>query len=347
MPFQNLINLHIKAFFFNARTDYLPYYKYFDISVEKDATALSILDKVKMLNPNFSFPNENVIFKVNGLVTTGDTLVSTLVENFGTELSIEPANSYRSNNGLIINDDDFMESFSLLAPYASEEDRAYYDSLYALHYASESSHYNRQYIGDAVLILAHKMISEGNEHKEAILEAISEKFDGLRCCEYENNLLNGTDHTQTINELKEMVELHDTISIYNKILFRKRKHNVSAEELKEVKVALYVGNTSKDVTSTKVRIEQNSAGLVEFEKSTKLAGQTLMNTYLEMAHQKAGTMLLNAYDSGADILVCHYDADCTFFQNIIGHCEKVMGREIGLKIISWDTFDSLSTTVAA
>jgi len=346
MPFENLIHLQIKAFFFNAMTDYLPYYKYFDIAVEKEATTLAILDKIKNANPNFSFPNRNIILKVNGLVTTADTPVSTLVENFGNELTIEPATSYRSNNGLILNDDDFMESFALLAPYASEEDRAYYQSLYPVHYASETSNYNRQYIGDAILVLAHKMIANGNESKEAILEAISEKFNGLRCCEYENNILNGTDYTQTINELKEMVELQDSISIYNKILSRKRKHDVSAEMIQSSKVALYVGN-NQDVTSTEVLIAQKSAGFVAFEKSTKLAGQTLMNTYLEMAHQKAGTMLLDAYDSGADILVCHNEDESKIFQGSIGHCEKVMGREIGLKIISLDTFNSLCTTVAA
>lgn len=345
MPFENLINLEIKAFFFNATTDYLPYYKYFDITVEKEATALNLLEKVKDLNPNFSFPDRNIIFKVNGLITNAQTPVSTLVEEFGTNLSIEPANSYRSNNGLIINDDDFMQSFELLAPYASDADKAYYESLYDVHYASESSLYNRQYIGDAILILAHKMISEGNENKEAILNAISETFNGIRACEYENNILNGTDYTESINELKGMTELKDTMSLCNKILFRKRKHDVTAEMLESANVALYVGNKD-DVSSTKTFIAENSAGFVEFEKSNKLAGQTLLETNLEMTHLKAGTMLLDAYDSGAEILVCQNEADTQIFQNAIGHCEKVMGREIGLKIISLETFKSLCAVSA-
>ena len=35
--------LTIKAFFFNAKTDYLPYYKHFNIRVEDDATAKELL----------------------------------------------------------------------------------------------------------------------------------------------------------------------------------------------------------------------------------------------------------------------------------------------------------------
>ena len=73
---------------------------------------------------------------------------------------------------------------------ATEEDKAYYESLYALHYASETFKFSHDYIGDAVLMLAHKMIENGSEHKEAILEAISDKYDGLAACEYENNLFN-------------------------------------------------------------------------------------------------------------------------------------------------------------
>ena len=114
--------------------------------------------------------------------------------------------NYRSNNGLKINDDDFMQSFELLAPYASEADLKYYKTLYALHYASETEKFDRAYIGDAVLVLAHKMITEGSEHTEAILDAITSVDSGLLDCEYENNLFNAQDHTAAIDELKAMVK---------------------------------------------------------------------------------------------------------------------------------------------
>lgn len=332
MPFENLINLQIKAFFFNATTDYLPYYKYFDITVEKDATALTVLDQVKALNPNFSFPNKNVILKVNGLVTTAETPVSALVEHFGKELTIEPATTYRSNNGLIINDDDFMESFALLAPYASEEDKAYYESLYALHYASETTNYNRQYIGDAVLLLASKMIQDGNENKEAILKAISDEFNGIRCCEYENNLFQGEDHTETIATLKKMFTFKDKPSFCDRFTFRKRDHSVDVETLANSNVALYLGS-SNDVEGVKTLIENSAASYVAFERSNKLAGQTLIGTHYELAYKKAGTMLLNALDSGAEILVCT-GRDVNVFQEALPACEKMMGRDIDLKIIS-------------
>jgi len=340
MPFSNIINLHVRAFFFNAVTDYLPYYKNFEIAVSKDATLLDVLSKVKAKNPDFSFPNKNVILKVNDKVTTAETSISTVVELMGSELKIEPASTYHSNNGLILNDNDFMENFELLAPYASEEDKAYYESLYTVYYASETNKYNRQFIGDAILILAHKMIAEGNEHKEEILRAISDEFNGIRCCEYENNILNGKDYTETISNLKKMLTLKDTASCFDKFTCGKKDHSIDPETLATSNVALYVGLNQDNLKADIRLIKENATSYVKFEKSTKLAGQTLMDTHFEIAHQKAGQMLLDALDSGADVLVCT-KGDVSIFQKAINSCEKVMGRDIKLKIISLHTLKEL------
>ena len=152
--------LNIRAFFFNAKTDYLPYYKNFTLTVDADATAKDMLALIQEQNSDFSYPKQKLIMKINSLVVEAKEPISNIVEKLGTELLIEPANSYRSNNGLRINDDDFMASYALLEPYATEADLKYYKTLYALHYASETENFDREYIGDAILLLAAKMIEE-------------------------------------------------------------------------------------------------------------------------------------------------------------------------------------------
>ena len=198
--------LEIRAFFFNAKTDYLPYYKNFNIKVDAEATAKDLLVQIQEENENFNFPKQKLVMKINGLVVDAKQPVSSLVKRLGTSLQIDPVSSYRSNDGLKINDNDFMKSFELLAPYASESDLKYYKTLYALHYASETENFDREYIGDAVLVLAHKMITEGSEHTEAILEAITSVNSGLLDCEYENNLFNAQDHTEVIDDIKAMAK---------------------------------------------------------------------------------------------------------------------------------------------
>ncbi len=333
MPFSNIINLQIRAFFFNVATDYLPYYKNFEITVQKDATLLNVLDQVKAKNPDFSFPNKNVILKVNNKVTVAETLVKDVVEVMGTELQIDPAFTYRSNNGLILNDDDFMQNFELLSPYASQEDKAYYESLYTVHYASESTNYNKEYIGDAILLLASKMINEGSEHKEAILNAINDEFNGIRCCEYENNVFKGEDYTQEITQLKKMLKLKDTASCFDKFTCGKKDHSIDVESFANANVALYMGKEENELDEVRKMIKEHASSYLPFSKSAKLAGQTLMDTHFEIAHKKAGAMLLEALDSGADVLVCT-KRDVAIFQKALPLCEKVMGRDIKLKIIS-------------
>ena len=55
-----LQKLEIRAFFFNAKTDYLPYYKNFNITVDADATAKDLLKKIQEANENFSYPKQNL-----------------------------------------------------------------------------------------------------------------------------------------------------------------------------------------------------------------------------------------------------------------------------------------------
>ncbi len=348
--------LEIRAFFFNAKTDYLPYYKNFSIKVDDDATAKELLVKIQEENENFSFPKQKLFMKVNGLVVEAKQPVSALVERLGASLQIDPVNSYRSNNGLKINDSDFMESFELLAPYASESDLKYYKTLYALHYASETENFDREYIGDAVLVLAHKMITEGSEHKEAILEAITSVNSGLFECEYENNLFNAQDHSAAIEELKAMVKPDEGPSLCARLMARFSKNEAETvvpkravetiENLEEKQVAHYHGPASHNIIH-KLITDKGMKG-VHFSRSGKLAGLGIVEENKALAFKKAGAILLDAYDSGAEVLVVEDVDVLDMFRKNFAAIERTIGRKmIGLELISTDDFVSQLNSIAA
>ncbi len=351
--------LEIRAFFFNAKTDYLPYYKNFDIKVNDDATAKDVLVKIQEENENFSFPKQKLVMKINGLVVDAKQSVSSLVERLGTSLQIDPVNSYRSNDGLKINDNDFMESFELLAPYASESDLKYYKTLYALHYASETENFDREYIGDAVLVLAHKMITEGSEHREAILEAITSVNSGLFDCEYENNLFNAQDHTATIDELKAMAKPEEGPSLCAQLIARfskKEEKEVEVvvpkravetiENLEEKQVAHYYGLASHDEMH-KLIAQMEMKG-VHFSRAGKLSGLSLLEDNKELALKKAGAILLDAYDRGAEVLIVEDVDVLDMFKKNYSAIEKTIGRKmIGLELISANDFVLQVNSIAA
>lgn len=345
MPFENVLEINIKAFFFNSKTDYLPYYKNFSFTVENNTKLVEVLKRIKEKNSDFSYPDEDLLFRVNELMVTGDEKVSEVVEELGNELTIEPALAYRSDNGLVLNNSDFMHQYKRVFAHhiVDKEALAYYLTLYPIHYASETFNYNHEYIGDAILLLAHKMIVEdGSKYKNEILASINDEFNGIRCCEYENNIFKGTDHGAKIDELKRMINFKEEESLTQKIsalTLRKKSHELE-ESLEGSNVALYVGDKNSAEIKETLSAEAKSANinLVEFKMSTKKAGQALLGSYNEYAYKKAGTVLLDALDSGTDTFICAKDSDLEFFKAVIPYCERELGRDIELKIISIDEF---------
>ena len=354
MLFEHQLDITIKAFFFNAKTDYLPYYKNFSFSVEDETTLKEILAMIKEQNSLFAYPDEDLIFRVNNLVVTGEEKISEVVAKLGTELKIDPALEYRSDNGLIINNHDFMHQYRRVFKRhdTSKEDLAYYITLYPLHYASETFNYNREYIGDAILILADKMIKDGHHNIEDILHDINDEFNGINACEYENNLFDGVDHTQTIKNLKKMVNNPKrSLSLTDKMkltCLNKMRTPIEVEELEGKNISLYMGDKNSNKLSSEIEQSISSIGkLIPFDMSTKRAGQSLMQNYPSIAHQKAGKMMLQAFDNGAEVMVFSKDEDLALFQKNLPLIEKAIGRKIGLALISLSKFNALLNSVEA
>jgi len=335
--------LEVRAFFFNAKTDYLPYYKNFTMTLNAEDSVEKILAEVKAQNEDFAYPAEKLVFKINDLVVLGSETVANVISRLGTTLQIDPVLSYRSNHCLVINDDDFMEKFEILAPFATEEDKTYYESLYALHYASETYKFSHDYIGDAILLLAHRMISNGSEDKEAILEAISDPYDGLAACEYENNLFNTEFHTKEIDALNEMVGYTKGNTFLDKItekLSQKALYSFEKKSIEGVNVACYAGDSGL-LDEIHEKIVENGGNVIEFQRATKLTGVSLLGKQDNLAFLKAATTLLNALDSGAELLVVAKINNMEMLTKHFASIQKRIGREIPLPMISINDFNTL------
>lgn len=350
--------LTIRAFFFNAKTDYLPYYKNFTLSVEDDATAKDLLVQIQEANDMFSFPKQKLFMKINGLVVEAKQSIASIVERLGSDLQIDPVSSYRSNDGLKINDSDFMASYALLEPYATEADLKYYKTLYALHYASETENFDREYIGDAILILADKMIKETPENQDAIIGAITSVHSGLLDCEYENNLFNAEDHTETIEALKAMAKPEDNPSILSLIMARfsskkeaevktpapSKRNAITIENLADKHVAHYAGLASHD--EMHALIHKLGMQGVHFPRANKLSGLAIFEDNKKLALTKAGTTLLDAFDAGAEVVVVEDTAVLDMFIDNFSEIENVIGRKmIGLELMSREDFMAQVSTV--
>ncbi len=199
--------LHIELFFFDASTDYLPHYKQYTCIAEEKQSLKDILKIIQHRNPSFEYPKQKTLVCVNNKLVDARLKIKELVAVFGTQLTFEPASLYRATKDLRFNDHDFMDKYALLAPYCNADDLKYYRTLYRTYYASETLQYNQDYYGDALFLLALRLLQrEENDHEDAILDIIADKENGLWLYEYENNSYPSEDITPAIDVIKAMLE---------------------------------------------------------------------------------------------------------------------------------------------
>ncbi|RUM69849.1 MAG: succinate dehydrogenase [Sulfurovum sp.] len=116
----------LKTFRFNAETDYLPYYKHYEMEVGKDELILDLLNRIKWEHDgSFSYRRScrhgicgACGIKVNGKATLAcKQNALELVALFGDELVIEPQSKKRAVKDMIIDKEDFWKKHDTVLPY--------------------------------------------------------------------------------------------------------------------------------------------------------------------------------------------------------------------------------------
>jgi len=85
-----------------------------------------------------------------------------------------------------------------------------------------------------------------------------------------------------------------------------------------------------------------------FSRSTKLSGLGILEDNKKLALRKAGSTLMDAFDSGAEVLVVEDQDVLDMFNDNFSEIQKVIGREIiGLELISVEDFMAQVSATAA
>jgi heterodisulfide reductase subunit B len=126
---------------------------------------------------------------------------------------------------------------------------------------------------------------------------------------------------------------------------QKRIQPPQAETLEGKEVAYYIGEAADVPAREEIfkLIESAGGKVVRFQRETKRSGASLYGANNTVAYKKAATTLLDALDSGADILVCADEKALGFFQEHFGMLQKEIGREILLSLVSVSQLKALST----
>jgi len=202
----------LRTFRFNTETDYLPYYKHYEIEVGKDELILDLLNRIKWEHDgSFSYRRScrhgicgACAIKVNGKATLAcKQNALELVELFGDELVIEPSSKKRAVKDMIIDKSDFWQKHAAIKPYVvtnvdprpqveSKQSIAEFNNFLdsdlciqcgACHYSCPALEVNDAFLGPAALNAAYRFtIDPRDEAGDERLSITAEKGSGVWDC---------------------------------------------------------------------------------------------------------------------------------------------------------------------
>ncbi len=172
--------LRLSVFRFDAKSDYLPFYKKHIIEVDEDKTLDQLLAMIKEEDILFDYPvDKYAAIQIGGINMFTKVMVKDIVEKFGKEFTLMPMSEKRALKDLIINSSDFDEKFDLLDAFVDSSDKKRFKELIIYHYASDIYRYSDDFQGDALFLFAYEMIQKHSEQKRNILNVIDDEETGI------------------------------------------------------------------------------------------------------------------------------------------------------------------------
>ena len=345
------MQLEISLFKFDYKSDYLPYYKKYFLPIKEEKTLLDILNTI---DKEASFGYEKSLdfgVVLNGLYTDLSISIKEIVDDFGTEVIIEPLSIKRASKDLLIDTKDFEEKLRLLDFIIDEEDKKEYLSYKNLYYASNTLNFEDNYFGDALFLLASNLIIKHKEYKEKILEAITCTNNGVILHTNLSNRIYNYDVSKesTINNLKKELKIYQTIEKQNFIKKKSKtidfgtfnNHTTLKHRFKNFNIAYYCGNTT--CKKTDALLHQLDASIIQLPSMKNDLAMHSFHINPELTYKLASHMLLDAYDNNADFVVVNNESTFYLLDNHRSALEKSAQREIPIPIIHINELQQLAT----
>lgn len=330
------MKLEISLFRFDKDSDYLPYYTKHFLKLTNEKNLLDILRAIYR-NEKFSYIDSfNFPLVVNGKYLKTQTSLEDIINNFGTDLIIEPISIKRAYKDFLIDESDFQEKLELLGNFISADDIKFYEDLKIYHYSSNTLNFKSDYLGDAIILLAYDLIFKNRKLKEAILNILKSYDIGV---EYHTSLKNRVLNIESFveeqikyiqNELNVLKEFK-TISIdFEKITNFNSQDFEITHSFKDFNIAYYSFDESK---KTKALLEKLDANILSLENLDLDLAKNSFKINPNLTYFVASQILLSAFDGGADFLLVDKSEDFFIFDSKRAEIEKICNREIPLAVI--------------
>jgi len=299
----------------------------------------------------FAFENDlNFGIVLNGLYTDLSVTIDEIKNDFGTDLVIEPLSIRRAHTDLLIDTKDFEEKISILDFIVDEEDKKEYASYKNLYYASNTLNYEKNYFGDAVLLLASSLINKHKASKNKILDAINCEENGIT---YHTSLSNRVYKYDAsidvrIEELKKDLKVYKSFEDQN---FRIKNTYIidfgkfeNKDEIKhdfnKFNISYYCGNNPCEKTTS--LLNKLDAKVLDLNSMKNDLAVETFHVNEEFTYKLAANVVLDAFDNSVDLMVVDNDNAFYLLDYNRKELERVSGREIILPIIHVNELQKLA-----
>ncbi|NVJ53958.1 MAG: hypothetical protein HWD90_09695 [Campylobacteraceae bacterium] len=342
--------LELSIFRFDAKSDYLPYYKKHFIKIKEQKTLLDIFNEINEDEPFDYEAYEDFGVVVNKKYTTLKVSIKKLVEIFGKDLTIEPLSIRRANKDFIIDESDFEEKLEILNDFTTVEDKSEYLENKLLFYASNTLNFQYNYIGDPIILLAHKLIERTPKDKEKILKLLQEQEYSLEYHTSLENRLLDFDKTieEKINQIRNELGLIKSIEEQNFCLDKSSSvkfhdydlNSVIKHDFHDFNLAYYYGkNKDKEVEEF---LNKLNAKKIKLENENIDLNLELFHINQNLTIKLAATIMLEAFDAGADLLIVDSIEVFKLFDTNRLSLSKAVGREVIIPILHKSELFNLS-----
>ncbi len=329
-------NIFVELFRFDKDTDYLPYFKKYNLKIDEN---ISVNELLELINSKEAFGFEQGCnLKINNIFLNSSEILAEVIEKFGTNLKIEPISTYRSMKDLIIDNSDFVNKLNILAEYLSQDEISEALSTYELdYYASNTLNFNRDYIGDHVLYLASKIISTKPELKKEILNILDDSEVGAYFHTSLKNRVFRFDE-QKENKIKTLISMLPKVEKFENSIIDVKDFEEQSKTFTGFNIAVFKGGLDLNLEEL---VSKSGANLVKLDSINFDIPYAASKVDEKFPLMVSGEVLLEAKDASADFVLVGDQNSFNIFDSKQKQIEKYIGREIGLPIISKSEFISL------
>ena len=345
------MKLEISLFKFDHNSDYLPYYTKHFLKIKDEKNLLDLLNTINNDAKLGYENNENFDLVINGVYVKASITLDEIVKNFGKDITIEPISIRRAYADLLINDDDFTEKLEILGDLVTDELKEEYLELKQYYYASNTLNFKSEYIGDALLIIASKLLETlKGEQKAKLLQILDTYEVGADFyTSLENRIYNFDSSIENkIQLVQSELGLREDLSAQN---FRVNKTLIldfgKFEDEYEVKhnfekfnFAYYASNKNEKHEEL---INKLDAKVLNLDTLKLDLAKNTFNKNPQITYYAAYTILLDAFDQNADFIVVDNDDDFYIFDYNRKALEDLCGREVLIPVIHINELQNLAS----